>query len=349
MTTQKTTGMGWDKPVLPSPSLATEIDTLWDQIDQDVANKSGAWSVSDDGVKVMDGPSDLNFGGGISVTDDLDGTVSFTLDPISEADLSFDPATQAELDGHATDATNPHGVTASQAGAVDTTGDTMTGDLYFSGKAVRDLDRVNFNNSSNDFWYIQDGSGGTNTSPHTARFDDRDLRYYAGGTAGAGTVWQLGLDGSVSYPVGPVTIAGNQSWHAGNFDPATKLDAAGDTMTGGLSVTGETAPGAANAGTTMLLETTSPQLEFHDTDHAAGSAGKRHWLHHNGGNLYFLIDDNDNGTWNSPHPIRIRSSGVVDVGRGLQFGGTGGAQQQKPVVTSSTAPSDTNAIWVDTS
>jgi len=37
---------------------------------------------------------------------------------IAAGDLGFDPATQTELDGHTTDQTNPHAVSASQAGAI---------------------------------------------------------------------------------------------------------------------------------------------------------------------------------------------------------------------------------------
>jgi hypothetical protein len=101
-----------------------------------------------------------------------------------------------------------HGNEDHDANYVDSAGDTMSGSLDMSGNGLNSVEDVNYSNSSNDFWRINDGSGGTNASPHTARFDDRDLRYYAG--TGAGTVWQLNQDGSVEYPVGPVLISGDE-------------------------------------------------------------------------------------------------------------------------------------------
>jgi hypothetical protein len=91
---------------------------------------------------------------------------------------------------------------------VSKSGDTMNGQLDLGGNNVVGGEKVTYNTSGNDFWRLNDGSGGSNSSPFTARFDDRDLRYYAG--TGVGTVWQLNQDGSVEYPEGPVTISGNR-------------------------------------------------------------------------------------------------------------------------------------------
>ena len=114
MGTQDTKNHGWDKPVFPSSSVDTELDSLFDQIDSDVwlrgleADRPAAetvgrlyvatdtskhfydngsswdditpggssWSVSNSGTEVLVGPSDLNFGTGLSVTDDGDGSVT---------------------------------------------------------------------------------------------------------------------------------------------------------------------------------------------------------------------------------------------------------------------------------
>ncbi|QGA80336.1 twin-arginine translocation signal domain-containing protein [Candidatus Nanohalobium constans] len=100
---------------------------------------------------------------------------------------------------------------------------------------IKNVEKTTFNNSGNDFWRINDGSGGSNTSPHTARFDDRDMRFYSG--TGIGTVWRLNQDGSVEYPEGPVTINGDQvatrKWTKNNADVpnADYADSAGDADT----------------------------------------------------------------------------------------------------------------------
>jgi hypothetical protein len=160
--------------------------------------------------------------------------------PLIASDLAFDPATQGELDTHAgtpsahhTRYANSEAISAVNAetslnvditgdadtldGAhksdldsqyVDVSGDTMSGQLDLGGNNVVGGEKITYNTSGNDFWRLNDGSGGSNSSPFTARFDDRNLRYYAG--TGVGTVWQLNQDGSVEYPKGPVTISGNR-------------------------------------------------------------------------------------------------------------------------------------------
>jgi hypothetical protein len=132
----------------------------------------------------------------------VNAETSLTVDVSGDAD-TLDGAHKSDLDSQ----------------YVDASGDTMSGDLDFSGNFINGVEKTKFSNSTNDFWRIEDGSGGSNTEAHTARFDTRDLRYYAG-TGGVGTVWQLNLDGSVEYPVGPVTINGEtsatQEWASGN-------------------------------------------------------------------------------------------------------------------------------------
>jgi len=66
-------------------------------------------------------------------------TGNITLDAaltVDGRDISADGAT---LDGHVADTSNPHSVTVAQIGAVDKTGDTMSGDLTISGNDQRKL------------------------------------------------------------------------------------------------------------------------------------------------------------------------------------------------------------------
>ena len=108
MATEKTTNFGWDKPVFPSDNLPTELGALIDQIDADAGGSGSSWTVSDDGTEVLQNPNDLDFGTGLSVTDDLDSTLTLDVTGISESELTFDPATQLELDSHAGDASAHH-------------------------------------------------------------------------------------------------------------------------------------------------------------------------------------------------------------------------------------------------
>lgn len=116
MGTTPTSNHGWAKPVFPSATVDTELDSLFDAIDEstalrgteanlpaagtagrlyfttdtkktlwddgvawvDITPKGTTWSISDGGTKVMDVPADMNFGTGISVVDDADGTVTIT-------------------------------------------------------------------------------------------------------------------------------------------------------------------------------------------------------------------------------------------------------------------------------
>ena len=170
MGTQKSNNHGWDKPVFPSSTVDTELDNLFDQIDTDVfmrgpeADRPAAgtfgrvyvttdtrlhfydngtswdditpsrdWSVSNSGGKVLSKPDDIDFGTALSVTDDGDGTLTVDVSGVTEAELAFDTANQAELDAHTTDTANPHSVTASQVGAIpDTSGSVTETNLSFN-------------------------------------------------------------------------------------------------------------------------------------------------------------------------------------------------------------------------
>jgi hypothetical protein len=69
-----------------------------------------------------------------------DATVHYTQAAIDHnAILNSGTNTHADIDAHIIATSNPHGVTAAQAGAVDLTGDTMTGPLVLSGAPAVDL------------------------------------------------------------------------------------------------------------------------------------------------------------------------------------------------------------------
>jgi hypothetical protein len=96
MATEKTTYNNWDKPLFPSDNLATELDTLIDDIDADVSTVS----VSDSTTEILAKSSDLNFGHDIEVFDDNDGTVSINSTAVSPDEVGVADGV-AELDGNA--------------------------------------------------------------------------------------------------------------------------------------------------------------------------------------------------------------------------------------------------------
>lgn len=200
--TEKTTYMDWDEPVFPSDNLAAELDALFDQIDQSVYNADGSIDISDDGSLVMSGPSDLNFGTGLDVTDDGDGTV--TMDALlALGDLSDVDAT-GEGAGGGFDADLLDGKHASEF--VLAAGDAMSGNLDMAGNTINGLEGARYSPSGNDFWNITDGSGGSNGSPMTVRFDGpRDLRFYNGGSGSAGSMFTLKHGGGIRFYNEPVT------------------------------------------------------------------------------------------------------------------------------------------------
>lgn len=85
----------------------------------------------------------------------------------------------------------------------------------------------------------------------------------------------------------------------------------------GVKIVGSGPKGAASTTTNLFIEDTSPQIEFRDTDLAAGAAGRRFWFHHNSGTFYLLLDRDDNGTWDAPHPWYVNSAGNMYVGQSL--------------------------------
>jgi hypothetical protein len=73
--------------------------------------------------------------------DDATPSIGVATDGITTTELSFDPATQTELDNHAGDTSNPHSVTASQAGAIpDSNGAVSESNLGFDPATQTELD-----------------------------------------------------------------------------------------------------------------------------------------------------------------------------------------------------------------
>ena len=94
--------------------------------------------------------------------------------PITAAGLSFDPATQAELNNHTTNLANPHDVTASQVGAIaDSSGTVTPTNLTFDPATQAELDS-HATNTSNPHGVTAEDAGaivdmtGTVTTSHIA-------------------------------------------------------------------------------------------------------------------------------------------------------------------------------------
>lgn len=92
MPTEKTTYFDWDKPVFPSDNLATELDTLFNQIDNTVNTITGFngselnWSVSNNGTEIISSPTDINFTNDIEVFDNGDETISISSTALSTSE-----------------------------------------------------------------------------------------------------------------------------------------------------------------------------------------------------------------------------------------------------------------------
>ena len=108
---------------------------------------------------------------------------------IDSTDLAFDPAEQVELDAHVS-RSNPHNTGIE---------DTREQDNVVRGKLVFDIE-------TNEPIQFKD-SDGTNSSPFTYRFDDRDFRFWSG--SGTGTVLQAYLNGNVDVPNGDLNVGGD--------------------------------------------------------------------------------------------------------------------------------------------
>lgn len=82
--------------------------------------------------------------------------------------------------------------------------DSITGDLDVHGNDIWGIETLHSSPEGNDVWFMEDGSGGTNTSPFTFRFDDRDWRLYGG--TGVGDVFRASQDGNIEIPNGQLNV-----------------------------------------------------------------------------------------------------------------------------------------------
>jgi hypothetical protein len=100
MTTEKTEYLNWDVPTFPSNNIASELDTLFTQIDETVYaidGSGGSWTISDGGVEILPLPSDINFGSDLDAFDNGDGSVTIVSNALSSDDKGTSNGV-AELD-----------------------------------------------------------------------------------------------------------------------------------------------------------------------------------------------------------------------------------------------------------
>lgn len=119
---------------------------------------------------------------------------------------------------HAKNADELAGTGASEFAKLDES-ETITGSWTFDSdmdvNGNIDASNIQLSNDINDFIKVSDGSGGTNSSPHVLRFDDRDFRMYSG--TGAGTLLNLGQDGNMHLEQGNIGIH-NPNSHLSLFE-----------------------------------------------------------------------------------------------------------------------------------
>lgn len=78
---------------------------------------------------------------------------------------------------------------------------------------------------------------------------------------------------------------------------------------------------------TLDLSSANPGIRWRETDRADGLAGKHYWLYHNAGLLYLLQDRLGDGTWQTPYPLLVMSTGEVRFGFVPTVGGTAALAQ----------------------
>lgn len=90
-------------------------------------------------------------------------------------------------------------------------------------------------------------------------------------------------------------------------DLGSYLPLSGGTITGQVTLTG-------SDGTTqnLALHGTAPTIYLKDTD----ASSDDFWIHVNSNNFYILRDTNDDGAWDSPHPLTLEA----DTGNASVFG-----------------------------
>ena len=205
---------------------------------------------------------------------------------------------------------------------VDRDGDSMTGALDMQENRIRDVDQISFEVESNDFFSIDDGSDGDNTSPFTMRFDDRDWRLWAGGDDGASTVFVIDHDtGEVNFNhdavvqedleiEGDVTgssiidsdqissgaVGGDElasSYESGSEYDGRFVNQDGDSMSGNLDMSGNT------------LE------EFDSLYYEDGATARLHWDRDKSGDSFYIQRESS-----SSETYMAIEDGSLSIGRG---------------------------------
>lgn len=139
-----TTNLGLIKPELTDAADITAMNENWDKIDTELkdaedhaSNKSNPHGVTASQVGL----------GNVNNTADTDKPVS-TAQATAIADAKAAGTTaQTNLDSHTANKSNPHGVTAAQAGALPSAGGTMSGTIEFK-KAENGYGRLAKNHGS---------------------------------------------------------------------------------------------------------------------------------------------------------------------------------------------------------
>jgi hypothetical protein len=60
----------------------------------------------------------------------------------------------------------------------------------------------------------------------------------------------------------------------------------------------------------IRLEASAPEMKWFDSGEPSGNAGRRYWCHLNNQTFYVLVDRDDDGGWEAPHPIEITPNNV---------------------------------------
>jgi hypothetical protein len=67
----------------------------------------------------------------------------------------------------------------------------------------------------------------------------------------------------------------------------------------------------------LIIADQHPQIEFEDTTVGA----RDYMLRVNNGSMFFMIDDNEDGSWDNPHPLKIRGNELMFAGDALYVDG----------------------------
>lgn len=138
------------------------------------------------------------------------------------------------------------------------------------------------------------------------------------GSAADYRFYTFGADGNLRVPNGRVYISGNEAWHAGNFDPATKLGVSATAAAATKLATARTINGVAFDGTQNISITAPTVLPdnpifigttYFDVDN--GSTGKFRVMAADSSALNGVFVDSTNHDASALAPMHIRGSAVL--------------------------------------